>query len=100
MARSPGSHAGGGMSPSSGTPPAVAGGVSEGFVDRIERLKAARTAATGGGTGLGMGRPGGPRVPTGTGGMADAARLKLQRRLQYRPARADLVKNDIIQDRE
>ena len=70
--------------------------MSEGFGDRTERLEAARTAATG----LGMGRPGGPRVPTGTGGMADAARLKLQRRLQYRPARADLVKNDIIQDRD
>lgn len=97
MARSPGSPAGGGGMPSpSVPPPAVTGGVSEGFVDRIERLKAARTAATG----LGMGRPGGPRVPTGTGGMADAARLKLQRRLQYRPARADLVKNDIIQDRD
>ena len=46
-----------------------------------------------------MGRPGGTRVPAGTGGMAEAARLKLQRRLQYRPQRADLVRNDIIQDR-
>ena len=54
-------------------PPAATGGVSEGFGDRTERLEAARTAATG----LGMGRPGGPGVPTGTGGKAGAARLKL-----------------------
>jgi hypothetical protein len=70
--------------------------VSSNFVDRIERLKKAREAQQGGG------RLGPPRVAktTGTvGGLQEDARLKLQRRLQYRPTRGDLAANDIIQDR-
>lgn len=77
---------------------ATTAAVSSNFVDRIERLKQAREAKANGGARLGP-----PRMAKKTGavgGLQEDARLKLQRRLQYRPTRNNLEEEKIYQQRE